>query len=174
MKRKFIQDELWTLTIGAAFQRSRVYDGLPDSFDKQGYKKALRIFIETEIQPIYKNKMLDEPHIKTIKRICDFSKEHNVNMNFGVSQKLLNLHLKYQWCLGEKTPEPPHFPVDRIIQQKLGIKKPFAWTRMENETEYLKVINIARDILKETVHQDCQNSLARLELKLFNRRNNEI
>lgn len=172
-KTDFLKDELWTLTIGAAFQRSNVYRGIPKDFDKQAFKKSLRTFIQTEILPIYKNKVDDKLHIKTIKRICNFSKKQNVKMNFGVSQKLLNLYLKYQWCLRDEMPEPPHFPVDRIIQQKLKIKNPFAWTKMEDETKYLEVINIARNVLRENKHKECNNSLAQLELKLFNRRNNK-
>jgi hypothetical protein len=39
-------------------------------------------------------------------------------INFGIAQKMLNLYLKYMWSLGN-IQEPPHFPVDRIIQIKL-------------------------------------------------------
>jgi hypothetical protein len=74
------------------------------------------------------------------------------------------------WCLGN-IKKPPHFPVDRIIQQKLneqaklrGLPKLqlLPWTQFKDETHYIKVINHAR-ALKIT-------SPAKLELKLFQRR----
>ena len=87
---------------------------------------------------------------------------------------MLNLYLKYQWCLGN-IKEPPHFPVDRIIQQKLngwarakGIPQLelMHWTRFTDEKHYLEVINLARSIAK----LDSSSKMltpAQLELELF-------
>ena len=87
-----------------------------------------------------------------------------------VEEEMLNLFLKCQWCLGN-IKEPPHFPVDRIIQQKLneqaklkGLSKLelLPWTQFKDETHYSKVINHARALNITTP--------AKLELKLFQRR----
>lgn len=62
-------------------------------------------------------------HILNIKDISYFSSNFNEifkngKINFVVAQKMLNLYLKNQWCLGN-IGEPTHFPVDRHIQEKL-------------------------------------------------------
>ena len=98
-------------------------------------------------------------------------------MNFGISQKMLNLYLKYQWCKGAIV-EPPHFPVDRIIQEelnkvarknKLKAKKIEPWTQFKDENHYLKVVNHARSL---SIIDDDINGLspANIELTLFQRR----
>ena len=74
--------------------------------------------------------------------------------------------------------EPPHFPVDRIIQQKLNKSarqykqnqidlKP--WTRFKDEVHYLKVVNHARALSK--IDKSMKGlSPANIELTLFERR----
>ena len=120
-------------------------------------------------------KVTDAQHIDNIKALSDSTKKYSEifnggRINFGIAQKMLNLFLKYQWCLGN-IKEPPHFPVDRIIQQKLneqaklkGLSKLelLPWTQFKDETHYSKVINHARALNITTP--------AKLELKLFQRR----
>ena len=167
MKETFLLIELWILTFNAAFQRSNVYAKTDKHFDRGKFKSQLKKEIQDAILPQYHEQIVELQHLKNIKKVSNFAKTLGIEMNFGISQKLLNLYLKYLWCLGEiKT--PPHFPVDRIIQQKLNISKPYAWTKMEDREDYCKVIEIAKKRLK-TEH-DCKN-LAELELLLFNRRN---
>lgn len=79
-------------------------------------------------------------HVSNIYRVIHFSKNYAAilckeQFNFGISQKLLTLYLKYSWCLKQPL-SPPHFPVDRIIQQKLNYKYLPPWTQMTNEIEY--------------------------------------
>jgi hypothetical protein len=54
---------------------------------------------------------------------------------YGVAQKLLNLFLKYLWCLGTIA-EPPHCPVDRIIIGKTCYKDK-NWTEIVQRSEQL-------------------------------------
>jgi hypothetical protein len=74
--------------------------------EKLCFKTQTRDFIENTIKPEYKNgQITDEVHVKNIFAISDFTKQFyeilsGGYLNFGVSQKLLNLHLKYSWCLG--------------------------------------------------------------------------
>ena len=183
MKNKFLNNELWTLTVGAAFQRAYLYtDSAPDE-EKKKFKEATRNFIENTILPHYKDgKVNEENHVKYINELSDFTTSFATifqkgRMNFGISQKMLNLYLKYQWCKGDIA-EPPHFPVDRIIQEelnkiarknKLKAKKIEPWTQFKDETKYLEVINFAKEMM--TIDSSLMKfSLPEVELYLFERR----
>lgn len=169
MKQTFIFDELWVLTISAAFQRANVYKGNTAEEDKRAFKKELRSFVIELTKPYSQSSVSELEHINNIKSLSDYTGKFPCltggRMNFGVSQKLFNLHLKYLWCL-KQIETPPHFPVDRIIQEKLKTKEITAWTQMKDEQPYLKVINSAKEKLKS----ENVESLAELELLLFNRR----
>ena len=155
MKKQFLNNELWTLTVGAAFQRSYLYKKNVSDNEKRDFKDNTRKFIDSKILPHYKSGEITEAqHLKNIHELSSFTKKfssifQNGKMNFGVSQKMLNLHLKYQWCKGD-IKEPPHFPVDRIIQEelnkvarknKLKTKKIEPWTQFEDEEKYMETIN---------------------------------
>lgn len=182
MKEKFLNNEFWTLTFGAAFQRANVYKDNVTDTEKGEFKTKTRAFIENELLNHYSNQVSDELHIENINKLSEFTKQfqnilQNGKLNFGVSQKMLNLYLKYLWC-SNKISEPPHFPVDRIIQVKLldhskqtgitsiGIE---AWTKFNDEKHYLKVINSARELIHKNENFKSY-SLAKLELELFDRR----
>jgi hypothetical protein len=172
MKRDFLLDEIWVLTVGASFQRANVYKSGESTTENNVFKQNLKSFIVT-LSDKYINEQIDETaHINNIKSIGTFSASfaHLLNdgqLRFGVCQKLLNLYLKYLWCLDILKFPPPHFPVDRIIQTKLNISKPYSWTQMIDEAKYLEVIRTARSVMNQ---YNAQN-LAELELMLFNRRN---
>ncbi|RLJ61615.1 hypothetical protein CLV86_2638 [Lacinutrix venerupis] len=174
MKSTFINSEIWSLTIGGAFQRANVYN--PDVLekDKKDFKFMLKGYIDNTIVPSYnKVNMSDDIHIENIKSVQQYTSNFdklltNGQFNFGVSQKLLNLYLKYLWCLGVIS-EPPHFPVDRIIQQKLKFKPIIAWTKIETSEEYMSIVNFART--KINLKDEFSNSLSVIELNLFSRRN---
>ena len=51
---------------------------------------------------------------------------------YGVAQKLLNLALKYYWCLGE-IKEPPHCPVDKIVIDQTVFRGRVNWTQISTE-----------------------------------------
>lgn len=97
-------------------------------------------------------------------------------LNFGISQKILNLYLKYLWVAGV-IPTPPHFPVDRIIQEKLRIRDLQPWTQFElGDGKYEAVIAAGRAVLsdrgliKMELAEEAFTSLAELELHLFDGR----
>jgi hypothetical protein len=184
MKNQFLNNEIWTLTIGGAFQRANVYKATVSDIDKRDFKSDTRKYIEENLLPQYsKSGISDEVHIKNIKELSSYTIEfsdllQNDKLNFGVCQKMLNLYLKYQWCLGTIAP-PPHFPVDRIIQEKLnnrakklGIKscKVEAWTQFKDETKYLEIIQFAKNV--RSAHKEFKaKGLPEMELILFERRN---
>lgn len=165
----FINKEIWILTFGGAFQHANIYTENVSEKRRKELRDALIKFIEVNLQPQYKEVVSEEAHIKNIKAIVDYSKKHKEvlkpgQLYFGVAQKLLNLYLKYQWCLGN-IQMPPHFPVDRIIQEKLKCKPIINWTSMENESDYRNIIECARKVAHEK-----SVSLSEWELEEFSRR----
>ncbi|WP_299385829.1 hypothetical protein [uncultured Lacinutrix sp.] len=174
IKNKFINSEIWSLTIGGAFQRANVYKIDVLEKDKKDFKFMLKGYIDNTIVPSYnKGNISDDVHIENIKNVQQYSSNFdklliNGQFNFGVSQKLLNLYLKYLWCL-DIIPEPPHFPVDRIIQEKLKYKPLIAWTKIQRSEKYMSIVNFART--KINPKDEFSASLSILELNLFSRRN---
>ncbi|WP_108422845.1 hypothetical protein [Flagellimonas amoyensis] len=183
-QNKFIYNEIWTLTFGAAFQRANVYvKGAKDDY-KKNFKKYLQEYIETNILPEYQNnsRIDDLTHLKQIKRISEASDKYrksailsNHKLNFGVSQKLLNLLLKYVWCLFGY-PEPPHFPLDRRIQESLidlarnsnvSPRAIISWTQMTESDDYMAIIEYIRSNFLN------DQTLAQFELEHFERRRNQ-
>jgi hypothetical protein len=181
---KFIQNEIWILTFGGAFQRSNIYKSKDQDEEQKGiFKKRIRAYIENNILDSYRTAIVsDEQHIDNIKKVSDYSSNfselfNNEKINFGIAQKMLNLYLKYMWSLGH-IQEPPHFPVDRIIQiilnkefKAIKIKglKLESWTQFTDEAHYVKVIKSARDLIIKN-ESFANHSLAALELSLFQRR----
>jgi len=159
LKDKLRSELLWTSTKQGAFQRSRIYEK-PEKIklnknDESKEKKKLRIFLEKFLyEEIYigcKNRKIEEDELyKIINRLINkvnkkFRKILRDNkMRFGNAQKFVNLYLKLMWIAGWGK-EPPHFPVDRIIQRNLpGI---YPWTDMNKET-YRKIITNANNVRK--------------------------
>jgi len=181
IKDNFIHKEIWLLTTMGGFQRANLYnkDVSYIEIERKNFREALHIFIKNIALTQYVTKTVDkDTHISNIKSISGFTAEsefsyllNNGQLNFGISQKLLNLYLKYLWCM-DKIETPPHFPVDRIIQENLNkeakkysieAREITAWTQMETESEYMEVILYAINILERS---DFKN-LAELELELF-------
>jgi hypothetical protein len=171
MKEQFLNNEFWTLTFAAAFQRASVYKKNISDTEKNHFKLKTRTFIESTLVPLYfENSVSDEIHIENINKLSLYTEEfqsllQNGKLNFGVSQKMLNLYLKYLWC-HNKISEPPHFPVDRRIQESIGLKPVVSWTQFEDSTDYMKIINFVRK--KNTKY----STIAEFELYHFERRVN--
>jgi|SRR5690554_403525 len=169
-QQTFINKEIWILTFGGAFQRANIYASNVSEKQRNVFRAALSKYVEEIVFPQYKKAVNEESHINNIKKIISFSKGYesrvlsNNQLKFGVAQKILNLYLKYQWCLGNIQP-PPHFPIDRIIQQKLKFKPIINWTSMKSEEEYKSIIECARKDAEEK-----GVSLAEWELEEFTRR----
>lgn len=171
MKNEFLLYEFWILSVQGAFQRSNAYKNETSEKQRIEFRKKLKEFVDTELVPQYKKQITDEQHEQNIIKLCKYSKDQFAHLfekgslNIGISQKLLNLYLKYQWCNGWIA-TPPHFPVDRIIQQKIKVHPLKPWTRFEDINDYKTVIQYAKEYLKETEY----SNLAEMELHLFNRR----
>lgn len=169
MKDKFLINEFWTLTFGAAFQRANVYNDSVSDIQKSLFKTQIREYVEsTLLSHYFDSGVSDELHIENITKLSYFTEEfsymlQNGKLNFGVSQKLLNLYLKYLWC-HNKISEPPHFPVDRRIQENIGFRPIVSWTKFENSIDYMRIIDFVRIINNE------YHTIAEYELNHFERR----
>jgi hypothetical protein len=180
MKQKFLNNEVWILTFAGGFQRANVYQKEASEAERLDFRLALRAEIEKIVEKYYRaTEVSSKEHLKHIKSIIDFTKKYGAShpsllnqdnkeaLNFGITQKVFNLYLKYLWALGQiKT--PPHFPVDRIIQMKLRKKEReiISWTKDLDEKNYMALMGFARTKLEENK----VSSLAELELVLFERR----
>lgn len=167
-KQNFLIEEIWLLTFGGAFQHTGIYNPKTKEKERTYFRNMLKGYIEKIVLKEYKQPVSDEEHIENIIGISNYTASFKevlkAPINVGISQKLLNLALKYYWCLGI-IPEPPHCPVDRIIQQRLYKQPLVNWTQLECVDTYMQII---KDIRRKA--KDSQQSIAQWELVNFDRR----
>ena len=169
MKFEFLNKEVWILSFGGAFQRANVYKKNINESLKKEFRKSIQLKIEEYVKNryIHHTPTSDEHcnNIIEIKKWADRSFSEILSKNeikLGVVQKLLNLYLKYLWCLG-KVSKPPHCPIDRIIISKLDIKNPPNWTTLNDIKDYINIVN--------KIRQNANGiDIADWELKAFERR----
>jgi len=169
-REKFISNEIWMLTFSAAFQRAYIYSGGTE-VRKKAFKNHLKSFIDNELLSKYKDSVNDEEHLKSILSLIEESKKYkdiltNGSINFGISQKILNLYLKYRWCLKD-IHTPPHFPVDRRIQENIKYKHLFSWTQLSDSKKYMELIEHVRGVVQKS---NQYKSIAEFELIHFDRK----
>lgn len=170
---KFVREDLWLLTYSASFQRAHVYNkNQPVSQKKKiAFRNSMFHFCNSLAEEQYQHEVLENKHIENIQALVDFTASefpellYNGKLKFGVAQKLLNLYLKYLWCISD-IPAPPHFPIDRIIQDLLKLPKRVSWTQMDSAEEYMMVINQAKKVMETKGYK----SLAELELVEYRRK----
>ncbi|KQR70265.1 hypothetical protein [Pedobacter sp. Leaf176] len=170
MKNKFIENELWYLSLAGAFQRNNVYaENIDDNNGKkkESFKKKLKEHV-LKITDRYHVFVSDENHVSNILEIIALNADDILKvgkLTFGTAQKLLNLYLKYMWCTERLAHIPPHCPVDSIILGNSKNYKYDSWTKLKCETKYMLYINDLRELAtQDNLH------LAEWELGVFNRR----
>ena len=169
LKVEFLNKEVWILSFGGAFQRANVYKRNINESLRKEFRKSIQFKIEEYVKKYYvHNSPTSDEHCDNlieIKKWTDgnFSQILSKNeIKLGVVQKLLNLYLKYLWCLG-KVCKPPHCPIDRIIISKLNIKNPPNWTTLNDIKDYMNIVN--------KISQNANGiNIADWELKAFERR----
>ena len=173
--KTYLRDQLWLRTVDGAIRRTGIYKESVTDTERKEYRELLRQHLEKKILPQYQ-KIVEEPqHLKNIRSLLAVSaittRQGKLKvvlkgeaLPFGVAQKILNLYLKYRWVMGD-IKEPPHFPVDRTIQEAIGQKSIHNWTGHGDEelteADYMDVIELARKRAKG-------GSLARYELYIYN------
>jgi len=165
---QFLRNQHFNGTIGGAFQRSGIYRSGTPGDRRSTFRQALRTELERLERP-YGTKRISSPqHVRNIEALSAWSADfkpilNGGRLNFGIAQKLLNLHLKGLWCFGLLAHEPPHLPVDRIIQERLRIRPIRAWTQIKSAEYYMEVIEAA-----DRIARTLGLSLAELELRVYN------
>lgn len=175
-KHKFISDELWSLAIRGSFSvrgtgNRRVYTDRRkiSEAEKNKFRDWLRCRI-TKLEESYQGCTSTNDHLKNMDKLKrDITDRfscilHDHRITLGVVQKLLNLHLKYQWSWG-RLPNPPNCPFDAKIIRKLGshLQPEFEcnWTRLDSADDYLALVEAA----ERAANHDDKKSIAEWELE---------
>ncbi|MFZ3076880.1 MAG: hypothetical protein WA139_00310 [Candidatus Aenigmatarchaeota archaeon] len=167
-KWEFIENEIWILTFGGAFQRSKSYEDDTPEDKKTKFREAIKQYIRDIVEKYYRNGIDEKQHMKNIEELCNWaSREYGKILNggrlrIGVGQKILNLYLKYLWCLN-KFASPPHCPIDRRIIIKIDNKSAVNWTELDN-------ISVYEDLIKKAKKKANPKSLAEWELDEWGRK----
>ncbi|MDP2852700.1 MAG: hypothetical protein Q8O28_00485 [Smithellaceae bacterium] len=172
-QKLFVMNELWTMAWAGSVQRANLYKKNADinSEDVKRFRDSLIKYIKAHLIPQYFEGCSEEQHYGNIESLIEQAKE-DVGQNiltdgsyrYGIAQKLLNLALKYYWCLGEIN-APPHCPVDSIVINQTKYKDEIKWTKIRERSEYQKII----EAIKEKATEQ-QLSIPEWELELFNKR----
>ena len=175
LKWEFIESELMTASINAAFQRADVYADPKATTDPR--RQTLRDKLASLLRNLgsqYSSTLSGPQHKINIAKIADDLTEafkdtdllRGKRFRIGTAQKALNLYLKYLWCLG-KIPTPPHCPFDDRIIRKLPLsdqeKKDLQWTALDSLDGYQKLVDAGLAKIKETSHA----SLSEWELEAW-------
>ena len=172
-KTEYLVRELWILAWNASVQHAALYKNgawknQRDRIDV--FKNTIIDFVKTKLVPQYRLTVREQQHCRNIRNLIDCANTIDTDIlgenryKYGVAQKLLNLALKYYWCLG-RIEEPPHCPIDKIIIDKTSCRGKINWTQMLTESEYLNVISAIKSLAEQ---QKC--SIAQWELNNYKRR----
>jgi hypothetical protein len=155
-KLKFLCDQSMVNSINGAFQHAGVYlNGLSEADPNKKKVRELLLNIILNFTEQYRNDVTDSQHCSNIEELANtMSSEfkdkgvlRNDRFRVGISQKALNLYLKYLWCLDE-IPTPPHCPIDRRIIEKLGIqyqqRGQYDWTKLDCIQKYGELIFLCK------------------------------
>jgi len=173
-KIDFLKNELWILAWNASVQRANLYKKTNDE-EKNEFKSLIKTYIEKDILKHYQgNNCTEERHYKNLSALVNYGNEIAGNKilkdkyRYGIAQKLLNLYLKYLWCI-KLIHTPPHCPIDRIIINKLKLK--CNWTQINDEKYYRRIIEKIKKTIKLDEEHSPNESIAEWELKVYSRRN---
>jgi hypothetical protein len=164
-QRRYLEDELFQLTLGAVVQRGKVYEPRLSETERRSLHGPLRTALG-ELSAAYDRPVSDEAHVNNIMALADRisrlcgSVLANERFRVGSAQKALNLHLKYRWCL-EWCAEPPHCPFDALVLAHIPSWLGPSWTALDSVDEYRRLVTAARACAAPA-------SLSMWELTLYN------
>jgi hypothetical protein len=172
-KIKYLERELWILAWNASVQHAALYkngawQNQREQIDK--FRSKVIDHIKDNIIPQYTEVVEESRHCMNIRALIDYATQVDTGVlgkngyKYGVAQKLLNLALKYYWCLG-LIKEPPHCPVDKIVIDKTSFRGKVNWTQIVAEREYLNIISAIRSLAEKD-----NFSIAQWELNNYERR----
>lgn len=152
-KRKYLNAEVFSMTLAATAQRSHMYSPGLSEKDRRPFQKSLRAALES-LAETYSAKVTEQQHVRNITRLANrLSRKHPALLNdrrmkIGHAQKALNLYLKYMWCL-DKLPMPPHCPLDSIILKRIPGFTQVHWTQLDSPERYERIISAAKAKAKQ-------------------------
>jgi hypothetical protein len=147
--KEYLTSQFWILSWAASVQRANVYKDGATERDRKTFREGLIRHLDKQVIPIYESTVSEEEHLKQLQALSQFGTSLGSSVltedgyKIGVAQKLLNLQLKYLWCI-RAVAEPPHCPVDRVIINKTLLKNRVAWTKIVSIDEYRRVISAIR------------------------------
>ena len=159
------------MSISAAFKTMNPNFPIYDKDKKHG--DELKRYISGILQNYeggWLNKILDpNAHSEFIIKFADDTTDrhkyilHKEKFRIGVTQKLLNLFLKYLWVLGylNQDKQPASCPFDSQILGALGIND--RWTEVDDIKKYEQWISAAVNVAEKE-----NKSIAEWELEKFN------
>ena len=149
--RRFLNYEFATLSLvaglGTRNPKAPVYCSNASDEDKQRTKDWLRERLKSLGEQYRSISVAEAAHVQNIANLAEAASNelgpvlHKTKLRFGVSQKILNLYLKYLWVT-EYIPEPPHCPIDGRIAQKAKLS--YQWTMSDSEAEYIAAVAALR------------------------------
>ena len=173
-QKNFLCGEFWILSWKASMPRPRkLYDPEATESKRKKFRKYVIEYCEEKLLPHYKtDEVSAADHCDNIEKLQIYANKflykkvlYKSHFNIGVAQKLLNLQLKYLWCMGEiKT--PPHCPVDRIILDMTELKGQYNWTEIDSIPRYKEIIRV----ITKQASDDGFKNIAEWELCKYRRR----
>jgi hypothetical protein len=174
LKYQFIFDQIFQNAINASFSTRNpkfpIYN--KNVVKSQILSSELKKLIKVYIDKFQDGEIDEEGHFAEIENISKLvsADERFVGLLYGskfrigISQKLLNLTLKYLWCI-DKIKEPFHCPIDSIVVNNILSAKPdvslINWTKLDSMDDYRKCVAVIAEIAKPS-------SIAQWELNIWN------
>jgi len=169
-KTDFLEGELWILAWNASVQRAQLYRKDVEERRRRDFRDSVVCFLRETMIPGYRNEVAERQHCENIEKLMKHANGVGVQVlgdkgyKYGVAQKLMNLGLKYYWCM-DLINEPPHCPVDRIVIEQTKLRGRVNWTQIGTREKYLEVIEAMRKAAGSS-----GKSIARWELETYRRR----
>ena len=170
IKSSFLANEIALLSLNGAFQRNKIYEAsCKTDKDREPVRLSMKKLSKEFFDKFYKTEPISSR--EHIHKLLDFKAQieaqhssvlRDKSITIGTIQKMFNLYLKYQWCMGN-CETPPHCPFDAIIIGKLGLSKPVTWTNINDVGTYQELVDAANAKKAETN----SSSIAEWELKAF-------
>lgn len=135
-------------------QRAKLYGANQPPTSVTKFRDDIIRFLTEKIIPQYVKGFTEEWHYKNIEALIAHANKVGSEIlgpagyKYGVAQKLLNLSLKYFWCLG-LIGEPPHCPIDRIIISKTRLRAKINWTQITKRAQYEEIIKEVKELAGE-------------------------
>lgn len=176
-KHAFLLNEFFTSSINAGLQtRNRNYPVYKNDLTDFKAKECMMVYIRRFLRGymIDFDNIDEEGHKQKIVLMAMHITDkyhfilHEGKFRIGVSQKIINLFLKYLWCYGA-VKEPFHCPFDSIIKSHLikggSLVQLTDWTRMNSMEEYNEYVKFAGEMAKT---DSC--SIPEWELRVWNQK----